>query len=174
MNGVQQPLPFDSERAILYGQFLYAAYNMYGSAPNNATPPPIALPADYKFVGWIQMRDFIITETNWIFYGLLEQRISKPNEYVLAIRGTENLTEWWDDITSAVSVPLSGFGDVAYGFQRIYETLRVIYMHRQRWPALGTRLDRSSRQAALPAKSLPPFTPLWVGKQLQAQLRQLK
>ena len=44
------------------------------------------------------MRDFIITETNWAFYGLLAQCISRPNEYVLAIRGTEDLTEWWDDL----------------------------------------------------------------------------
>jgi hypothetical protein len=113
---------------------------MYESAPKDPTPPPSALPADYKFVAWIQMRDFIITKTNWTFYGLLARCISKPHEHVLAIRGTENLTEWWDDITSAVAVPLPGFGDVAYGFQRIYETLRVIhyspptagapYMHR--------------------------------------------
>jgi hypothetical protein len=127
MNGVQQPLPFNSARAVLYGQFLYAAYKMYESAPQNATPPPVALPTDYKFVAWIQMRDFIITRTNWTFYGLLAQCISKPSEHVLVIRGTENLIEWWDDITSAVAVPLSGFGEVAYGFQRIYETLRVIH-----------------------------------------------
>ena len=146
MNGVQQPLPFDSARAILYGQFLYAAYNMYESAPNNATPPPVALPTDYKFVAWIQMRDFIITETNWAFYGLLAQCISKPNEYVLAIRGTEDLTEWWDDLTSAVSVPLSGFGDVAYGFQRIYETLRVIHYAPPKMP--GTRYSARSLKSA--------------------------
>ena len=100
---------------------------MYESAPKDPTPPPSGLPADYKFVAWIQMRDFIITETNWTFYGLLAQCIAKPHEHILAIRGTENLTEWWDDITSAVAVPLPGFGDVAYGFQRIYETLRVIH-----------------------------------------------
>jgi hypothetical protein len=64
MNGVQQPPSFDSARAILYGAFLYAAYKMYESAPNDATPPPVALPTDYRFVAWIQMRDFIITETN--------------------------------------------------------------------------------------------------------------
>jgi hypothetical protein len=64
MNGVQQPLPFDSARAVLYGQFLYAAYKMYESAPRDPTPPPSVLPADYKFVAWVQMRDFIINETN--------------------------------------------------------------------------------------------------------------
>jgi len=148
---------------------------MYESAPKDPTPPPSGLPADYKFVAWIQMRDFIITETNWTFYGLLAQCIAKPHEHILAIRGTENLTEWWDDITSAVAVPLPGFGDVAYGFQRIYETLRVITIYPQKRPAHRTRLDRSNRPAALQLKSLSQFAQLWARKQqLQSQLHRSK
>jgi hypothetical protein len=129
MNGIQvaaAPL-FDAARAVFYGQFVEAAYGMYDSDPSNATPPPPAtLPGNYKFIAWIQMRDFIIAEGDWTFYGLIAQSKTKPAEHVLAIRGTENLTEWWDDLTSMVPVPWGQFGDVAYGFLRIYQTLRVI------------------------------------------------
>jgi lipase (class 3) len=128
MDGVHKPISCpDPARAVLYGQFLQVAYWMYASAPNNPTPtPPAAFLADYEFFAWVQMRDFVIEEGDWTFYGIIAQRRSKPNEYVLAIRGTENLTEWLDDLTSAIPVPLAGFGQVAYGFQRIYQTLRVV------------------------------------------------
>ena len=50
------------------------------------------------------------------------------NDYVLAIRGTSDPTEWWDDLTSMVPWPWEAFGgDVGYGFFRIYQTLRMIY-----------------------------------------------
>jgi hypothetical protein len=128
MPNAQQPVtrPFDAARAVFYGQFVKAAYSMYGSAPSNPTPTPAVLPAGYNFVAWVQMRDFVIEEGNWTFYGLMAQHASSTNEFILAIRGTADMTEWWDDLTSIVSVPLTGFGEVAYGFQRIYQTLRIV------------------------------------------------
>jgi hypothetical protein len=48
------------------------------------------------------------------------------SKFILAIRGTSNLTEWWDDLTSMVLAPLQNFGNVGYGFSRIYQTLRVV------------------------------------------------
>jgi Lipase (class 3) len=149
MDRVQQPVarPFNPQRAVLYGQFVDTAYSMYESAPSNPTPsPPSAFPADYKLVAWVQMRDFVVEEGNWTFYGLIAQSTSKPNEYVLAIRGTENLIEWWDDLTSMVAVPLPNFGEVAYGFQRIYRTLRVVdYSPPQ---TLGAAVSARSLEAA--------------------------
>jgi len=119
--------PYDPQQAVQYGQFIELAYTMYAGAPTNPTPPPpSSFIAGYKFVAWVQMKDFVIEDGNWTFYGLIAQRTSKSNEFVLAIRGTENLAEWWDDFTSAVLVPLTGFGQVAYGFNRIYQTLRVV------------------------------------------------
>jgi predicted lipase len=56
----------------------------------------------------------------------IAQNTAKPNEHIMAIRGTENVTEWLDDFTSVILVPLNGFGEVAYGFHRIYQTLRVV------------------------------------------------
>lgn len=118
--------PADAAQAVFYGQFVKAAYTMYESSPANPTPTPAVLPAGYNFSAWVQMRDFIFEEGNWTFYGFLAQKASSPNEFILAIRGTQDLTEWWDDLTSMIPVSWSGFGAVGYGFQRIYQTMRII------------------------------------------------
>ena len=85
------------------------------------------LPDKYNFVAWVQMRDFIFEEGNWTFYGLLAQNPSGTNDYVLAIRGTSDLTEWWDDLTSMVPWPMEGLAATsATASIRIYQTLRMI------------------------------------------------
>jgi Lipase (class 3) len=121
-------LAYDPLKAAFYGQFVNAAYAMYDNQPGNPTPPPVQLPGNYKFVAWVQMQDFIFSPTAYLFYGVLAQNPSGANDYVLAIRGTSSLTEWWDDLTSAVPWAWDAFGgDVGYGFFRIYKTLRIIY-----------------------------------------------
>lgn len=119
---------YDPAKAVFYGKLVLVAYGMYDDYKSNPTPPaPKVLPENYRFVAWVQMRDFIFEEGNWTFYGLLAQNPLVADEYVLAIRGTSDLTEWWDDLTSMVPWPMEGFGDVGYGFYRIYQTLRMIY-----------------------------------------------
>jgi hypothetical protein len=114
--------------AVHYGQFVELAYKMYESAPGNPTPnPPSPFPAGHKFIAWVQMKDFIVVGGNWTFYGLIAQSTTDANRFILAIRGTENLEEWWDDLTSVVLVPWEGFGAVGFGFSRIYQTLRAVY-----------------------------------------------
>ena len=125
-------LPYDPLKAAFYGQFVNAAYTMYDDQPTNPTPPPPkppkTLPGNYRFVAWVQMRDFIFESGDWTFYGLIAQNPSGANDYVLAIRGTSDLTEWWDDLTSMVPWAWDAFGgDVGYGFFRIYQTMRIIY-----------------------------------------------
>jgi triacylglycerol lipase len=130
--GATAALPYDPLKAAFYGQFVNAAYTMYDDQPTNPTPPPPklpkTLPGNYRFVAWVQMRDFIFESGDWTFYGLIAQNPSGANDYVLAIRGTSDLTEWWDDLTSMVPWAWDAFGgDVGYGFFRIYQTLRIIY-----------------------------------------------
>jgi len=148
MDDVHQPTACpDPARAALYGKFLEVAYWMYDSAPNNPTPsPPSDFPADYEFFAWVQMRDFVIAEGDWTFYGIIAQSRTKLNEYVLAIRGTKGLIEWWDDLTSVATVPLADLGNIAYGFQRIYETLRVVDYSRPE--ALGASAATRSLESA--------------------------
>jgi hypothetical protein len=147
MDSAGQPIAraYAPAQAVQYGQFVELAYTMYDSAPNNPTPPPPSpFIADYKFIAWVQMKDFVIEDGNWTFYGLIAQHTINANEFVLAIRGTSNLTEWLDDITSMVPVPLPGWGQVAYGFNRIYQTLQIVD-----YPA----------PAALAAKEMPAAQP---------------
>src|SRR5262249_13696866 len=90
--------PFDPQAAVLYGQFVQTAYSMYDAAPNNLTPLPSPdFPAGYDLVAWIQMQDFIIGSLGPTFYGFIAQGKTNPNQFVLAIRGTSNGVEWWDD-----------------------------------------------------------------------------
>jgi len=118
---------YDPALAVSYGQFVNVAYQMYGSDPANPTPaPPASFPAGYRFFAWVQMKDFLIESSDWSFYGLMAQSTSDTGKFILAIRGTDNPTEWWDDLVSVVPAPRAGFGSVGYGFARIYQTLRLV------------------------------------------------
>ncbi len=119
---------YDPSLAVGYGRIISLAYQMYGSDPSNPTPaPPVDFPEGYRFIAWVQMKDFLLVEEDdWTFYGLIVQSATDESKFILAIRGTSNLTEWWDDLTSMALAPLEGFGNVGYGFSRIYQTLRVI------------------------------------------------
>jgi hypothetical protein len=117
---------FDAAAAAHYGTFVSVAYAMYRAEATNPTPKPLPLPAGYKFIAWVQMKDFILFSGDWTFYGLIAQSAADPNNFVLAIRGTVNAEEWWDDLTSLHLAHWAGFGLVGYGFDRIYRTLRVV------------------------------------------------
>ena len=74
------------------------------------------------------MNDFTIVETSPQFYGVIAQSVTDPTKFVLALRGTENPIEWFDNFTSIIKVPfkVAGCGSVSYGFSRIYDTLEII------------------------------------------------
>ena len=93
--------PFNPKAAILYGQFIKAAYSMYD--PATLTPPPSAdFPAGYQLTAWVNMRDFILGSTDPVFYGFIAQSTTDANRFVLAIRGTSNGVEWWDDVNAVL------------------------------------------------------------------------
>jgi Lipase (class 3) len=126
---VQSPInnQFNPKAAILCGQFVKAAYSMYDRA--TLTPPPSAdFPAGYQLTAWINMRDFILGSTDPVFYGFIAQSMTDASQFVLAIRGTLNGVEWWDDVNAAIKIPFKvpGCGSVGAGFARIYDTLEVI------------------------------------------------
>ena len=119
--------PFNPKAAVLYGQFIKAAYSMYD--PATLTPPPSAdFPAGYQLTAWVNMRDFILDSTDPVFYGFIAQSMTDASQFVLAIRGTSNGVEWWDDVNAVIKVPFKvpGCGSVGAGFARIYDTLEVI------------------------------------------------
>jgi kumamolisin len=138
------PAAFDANAATLYGQLVSAAYTMYNADPNNLTPAPSAdFPASYQLTAWVQMRDFVIGSTGPQFYGFIARSNADPGAYVLAIRGTSNAVEWWDDANAGIRTPfrVPGCGSVGAGFARIYDTLEVI----EKAPAAGAAVARSLR-----------------------------
>jgi hypothetical protein len=120
---------FDASRAVLYGGFVATAYTMYGQNPSNLTPPSSTdFPQGYDLSAWVLMQDFILDSTAPVFYGFIAHSDQNPNQAILAIRGTANGVEWWDDSNSLGLAPfkVQNCGNVGLGFARIYDTLEVI------------------------------------------------
>ncbi len=120
---------FDPKEAAFLGEFVAAAYAMYHADPTNLTPPaPSNFPRGYKLIASVQMRDFILWSTDPVFYGFLAQSVTDLSRFVLAIRGTSNAIEWWDDVNAGALIPFKthGCGAVGAGFARIYDTLEVV------------------------------------------------
>jgi Lipase (class 3) len=118
--------PAQAAQAVKLGLFVNVAYQMRSDNPGVAAPPPPSdLPDGYSFVAWVQMRDFLFASGELVFYGLIA-RSPDGADSILAIRGTASPEEWVDDLTSLVPAPWTGPGQVGYGFNRIYQTLRVV------------------------------------------------
>jgi predicted lipase len=116
--------------AVFYGQFVLAAYKMFGApGADPLKPDPVGIPAGYELGAWIQMSDFCLTAEVPKFYGIVAHGTNgDPENRVIAIRGTEGAIEWLDD-GDAIPVPfrqVPSAGRVACGFDRIYSTLKVI------------------------------------------------
>ena len=118
--------PTRAAQAVKLGQFVDVAYQMWQNHPGVAAPPPPSqLPDGYSFAAWVQMRDFVFASGDLVFYGLIA-RSPNGGDSILAIRGTVTPEEWLDDLTSMVPAPWTGTGLVGFGFNRIYQTLRVV------------------------------------------------
>ena len=135
--------PLDKSTAAFYGRFVNAAYAMFKRDHSKLEPEPQPgeIPAPYEMVAWINMSDFIGGLEEPKFYGLIAQNAQTPHEYIVAIRGTEGLVEWWDDAT-AFLVPFRQVphaGRVHEGFDKIYSSMRIV-----------RRLRAAERAAAAP------------------------
>jgi triacylglycerol lipase len=74
------------------------------------------------------MSDFILSEKELEFYGIVCRKIDSPDTRIIAIRGTEGAIEWIDD-AAALPTPfrqVPDTGRVASGFDRIYSSLKVV------------------------------------------------
>jgi triacylglycerol lipase len=119
--------PLDAAKAVGLGLIVDACYDMHDKNPGDLRPPlPDTITADYFLVGWVQMRDFFIGEGPYVFYGLLLKLKSDPTQAVLAIRGTVGFDEWYADFRSIVPKDWTGPGQVGDGFDRIYQTMRIV------------------------------------------------
>jgi predicted chitinase len=120
---------YDAAQATLLGQFVEAAYTMFGDNPGSLLPPASAnFPSDYRLLAAIHMDDFIIGSTGPVFYGFVAQQRTDPTRFVLALRGTVGDIEWWDDFLSLGMIPfrVQGCGSVGAGFGRIYDSISIV------------------------------------------------
>jgi Lipase (class 3) len=123
------PQTLDKQKALLFGQVVMAAYEMYAKpGANPLRPEPVGIPAGYELSAWIHMSDFVLDAKELKFYGIVVHETANPDSRIVAIRGTETLVEWLDD-AAAIPVPfrqVPSAGRVAGGFDRIYNTMKVI------------------------------------------------
>jgi hypothetical protein len=122
--------PLDNQKASFYGQFVQAAYSMFKhpQGPDPLRPEPVGIPPTYELGAWIHMSDFILDVSKLEFYGIVAHGVADPNSRIIAIRGTEGALEWIDD-AAAIPVPfrqVPSAGRVAAGFDKIYDTLKVV------------------------------------------------
>ncbi len=126
--------PLDKKVAVLYGQFVNAAYAMFKRDPNLLQPEPERgdIPDPYELVAWLNMSDFIFWwREKPKFYGFIARHREQKHNFILAIRGTEGWVEWLDDAMARLvpfrQVPHAG--RVERGFDKIYRTLKVVKRH---------------------------------------------
>ncbi len=124
----------DKQEAILYGQFVNAAYAMFKRDRKELRPEPKPgdIPAPYELVAWLNMSDFFFWwREKPKFYGFIARHAQQKHNFVLAIRGTEGWVEWLDDFMARLvkfrQVPDAG--RVEHGFEKIYSTLKVVKRH---------------------------------------------
>ncbi|MDQ4070179.1 MAG: lipase family protein [Actinomycetota bacterium] len=115
-------------RALQYGCFVKAAYDVYAAHPNDLNPSRSQypeFPEGFELHLNIQMSDFFGDSTTPKYYGFVARNQADRGEFVVAIRGTQTWQEWWDDFHWEL-VPfrsLANGGNVAEGFMALFETL---------------------------------------------------
>jgi hypothetical protein len=129
------PTGFDPNNAVTYANFCQQAYFQYYILTN--TPPDFGYPSfsaimelpptGYQLLYHIWYDEGVF-EWDPVYFGYIAGSQANPGQLVVAIRGTEDLEEWFDDImdSSQVSCPINGSEQtlVHAGFSAIYTGLR--------------------------------------------------
>ncbi len=149
-------IPLDPAKAATYGLFVAAAYDMYAVDNKNLRPDPLNIPAGWELSAWIVMSDFLFQITEAKFYGIVAHEIVNPDNRVIAIRGTEGICEWLDDASSILMVPfrqVPSAGRVAFGFDNIYSTMKVIPV-----PRSGLRSETGGAPGSVEGEPAPELS----------------
>src|SRR5213078_1494280 len=97
--GVPMGRPLDKKEAVLYGQFVHAAYNMFKRDPTQLRPQPATgdIPDPYELVAWLNMSDYFFWwREKPKFYGFIAwHREQKHNLY----SPSAGRKAWWSGWT---------------------------------------------------------------------------
>jgi len=141
---------YDPAQAAMDCDFVQAAYDMFASDESDLTPDPSGhIPPGWSFVAWIKMSDFCLWMHTPRFYGFIARCDADSDAHIIALRGTKDWMEWYDDF-SVFKVPFAqapDAGRVSHGFDSIYTTLHV---HR---PPIGHEV--AVRMGSRPSVILP-------------------
>jgi len=126
--------PLDRAAAVVYGDFVGLAYDIFGHPAIAST----TVPAGFHVTAYIYMYDFVFFARRKKFYGLIATQDDDPYSHILAIRGTEGWWEWWDDalLVPTTFRPVPDAGPVHGGFYRIYKTMLLCPLDTKRPVAL--------------------------------------
>jgi predicted lipase len=122
--------PYAVSDAILWGELVQQAYDMYDNAKGSVTPPIPAMPG--LPAGWI-LKAYLVVEDQVLFFkgnssfGYIIQDAT-GSQYGIVIRGTENTLEWIQDVEACQTDFILGtanYGKVEQGFLGEYQNLSV-------------------------------------------------
>lgn len=117
----------DIHSAINYGLMVREAERIGDDGDTTAYHPP----AGYTFVQAIFANDLKTDISpdgrDYVPFGYVARSAAPANEFVVAIRGTDNIWEWIQDASfGKITCPfLQGSGDSEDGFTNLYSTLRI-------------------------------------------------
>jgi triacylglycerol lipase len=118
---------FSNETAANLAQLIEYAYSFSAGAIPGTYPPPFpsGLPTGYSIVALAQADDDFWGYTNAQYYGIIA---IASGQIVIAIRGTDDISEWLIDFEFPLTpfLPISGAGLVEYGFLSVFSTLTFV------------------------------------------------
>ena len=168
--------PYEPGLALLCGQFVQAAYDMFRADMENLTPPPSpSFPAGYSIVAWIVLSELFGDTESKRFSRFAAHSHADANRTILAIRGTADLEEWWDDAHYApVPFERPNCGNVPEGFDKIYRTMSLrlpgVQAASQTAPAGGFAMQVSDLVKSLSHSAAAPVTLCVTGHSLGSVL----
>jgi triacylglycerol lipase len=118
---------FSDQVAADLAQLIEYAYSFTSGAVPGTYPPPFppGLPTGYTIVALAQADDDFWGYTNAQYYGIVAVA---SGQVVIAIRGTDDISEWLIDFEFPLTpfLPISGAGLVEYGFLSVFSTLTFV------------------------------------------------
>ncbi|MBB3178424.1 lipase family protein [Variovorax sp. Sphag1AA] len=113
------------------GLMVMFAADMHTAFPSAIAPPVDGrLSADWSVLGYLTALDAVfrprqsMVEGSEVCYGVLARSLANPSQHVVAIRGTQGITEWIEDAQFVSINHPGGHGRVEGGFWNIYASMK--------------------------------------------------